>query len=378
MRIAVNTRLLIPGKLEGIGWFTYETLKRITRLSGDNEFFFLFDRPFSEKFVFSDNITPLVLSPQARHPLLWYVWFEYSVNRMLRKINADLFLSPDGYLSLSSGVPSLPVIHDINFMHRPDFHPWLVAKYYRRNFPHFARSAKRIATVSHFSRNDIIRCFGIPPDKIDVCSCAAAISGTLDNEGIRMVKTGMTEGFDYFLYAGSLNKRKNICRLLEAYDIFRNGSGHRIKLMLAGEKLYRYPEMDRTLSAMKFRQDVILTGRLEPELLQKVYSASVALVYVPLYEGFGMPVIEAMNCEIPVIASGCTSLPEVTGDAALLVDPLNVNQIADAMHNIINDENLRTSLVMRGRKRRTLYSWDHTADLLLKSMQRAIDPDSSS
>src|SRR5512139_2040469 len=102
MRIAVNTRLLIKDKLEGIGWFTYETLKRITRKHPEHEFIFLFDRPFDKEFIFAQNIIPVIITPEARHPILWYLWFEYSVPRALKKYKADIFLSPDGYLSLST------------------------------------------------------------------------------------------------------------------------------------------------------------------------------------------------------------------------------------------------------------------------------------
>ena len=111
MLIAVNTRLLLKDKLEGIGWFTYESLKRITKKHSEHNFLFLFDRPFSEEFIFSDNITPIVVGPQARHPLLWYWWFEQSLPKIFHKHEPDLFLSPDGFLSLSYAAPSFATIN---------------------------------------------------------------------------------------------------------------------------------------------------------------------------------------------------------------------------------------------------------------------------
>src|ERR1700749_1712289 len=112
MNIAVNTRLLLEDKLEGIGWFTYETLKRITKNHPEHHFFFLFDRPYSEKFIFGKNVTPIVLFPQARHPFLYYLYFEFAVPAALRRIKADYFISTDGYMPLCSGVKTLNVIHD--------------------------------------------------------------------------------------------------------------------------------------------------------------------------------------------------------------------------------------------------------------------------
>jgi glycosyltransferase involved in cell wall biosynthesis len=374
MRIAVNTRLLLSGKLEGIGWFSFETLKRITLANPGHEFLFLFDRPFSAEFIFSRNITPIVLSPQARHPFLWHAWFEYSLPGILKKTRAELFLSPDGFLSLSTGISSLPVIHDINFIHRPDFHPWLTGKYYNRYFPRFARTAKRIATVSEYSKNDISRSFGISPDRIDVVyNGAGLIYKPLHEPEKAAVKNDLTGGKDYFLYSGSLNRRKNICRLLEAYDLFRNQTGYETKLVLAGSMMHKYPGIDRTHSAMTFGKDVIFTGHLEPSRLRMIYGAALALVYIPFFEGFGIPVLEAMNCDIPVITSNCTSLPEIAGNAALLVDPDDTGSVVDALNRVASDTELRKSLVERARVRRTAFSWDQTAGLLWQSMLKAIN-----
>lgn len=119
MRIVVNTRLLLPNKLDGIGWFSYQTLKRITKQNPDVHFVFLFDRSFSDEFIFSDNITPMIIAPQARHPILYYAWFHWSVKKLLNQLQPDLFLSPDGFLALGAQCKQLPVIHDINFLHNP-------------------------------------------------------------------------------------------------------------------------------------------------------------------------------------------------------------------------------------------------------------------
>ncbi len=374
MRIAVNTRLLLPGKLEGIGWFTFETLKRITRSNPGCQFIFLFDRPFSDEFIFSGNVTPMVLPPPARHPLLWYAWFEYSVPRALKKSKADLFLSPDGFLSLSTSVPSVPVIHDINFMHRPEFHPWLTGNFYRRFFPLFAKKAKRIATVSEYSKNDISTTLNIDAACIDVVyNGAGGAFKPLTPDEKADAKYELAGGSNYFIYVGSFHERKNICRLLESYDLFRSESDTNIKLVMVGEKMHDYRRMTTALEKMSFKNDVIFTGRMELKSLRRAYGAAVALVYIPLFEGFGIPVLEAMYCDTPVITSNCTSLPEVAGDAAMLTDPNNVRSVADSMHRMVKDENYRNMLVERAAERRKLFSWDRTAELLWQSVLKTID-----
>ena len=134
MNIAVNTRVLLKNKLEGIGWFTYETMKRITTNHPEHNFYFIFDRPYSSEFVFSNNVKPIIIGPQARHPVLFYYWFEKSIPKILNQINADIFISPDGFLSLRSQVKCIAVIHDISFMHNPHNFPFGIRNYYQYFF----------------------------------------------------------------------------------------------------------------------------------------------------------------------------------------------------------------------------------------------------
>lgn len=132
MKIAVNTRLLLKGKMEGIAVHAYHVLKRITKAHPEHQFLFLFDRPYSEEFIFSDNITPIALMPQARHPFLFYLWFEFSVGRVLNQSKPALFYSPDGFLSLRADTPSIPVLHDINYEHYPEDLPKVALWYYKK------------------------------------------------------------------------------------------------------------------------------------------------------------------------------------------------------------------------------------------------------
>jgi len=374
MIIAVNTRLLIQGKLEGIGWFTRETLSRITCDHPEHQFLFIFDRPFADEFIFSGNITPIVLSPPTRHPILWYIWFELQIPRILKKYKADLFFSPDGYLSLNTRIKQLAAIHDINFAHRPKDLPWLKAKYYNYFFPRFARKAKRIVTVSYFSKEDINRTYKIENDKIDVVY--NGINSTYiptSEEEKKATKISCSDGKDYFLFIGSLHPRKNICGLLRAFDAFRASVESDTKLLIVGESMFKTSDIELTYEGMRYKDDVVFTGRLGVEELHQILSASLALTFVPFFEGFGIPVIEAMNSGVPVICSNTTSLPEVGGHAVLYVDPFSMNQIKDAMVRIFQEKELRESLIEKGFIQKDKFSWDKTADLLWGSIQICVN-----
>ena len=370
MIIAVNTRLLQKGKLEGIGWFTRETLSRITRNHPEHQFIFLFDRPYDNDFVFSENVKPVVISPPTRHPFLWFLWFEIMIPMVLRKYKADLFLSPDGYLSLNTKVKQLAVIHDINFAHRPKDLPWLTAKYYNYFFPRFAKRAKRIATVSFYSKEDITRTYKIKSDDIDVVYNGVNKLYTPTNELEKeATRRKYTDGKAYFLYIGSLHPRKNICGLLRAYDAFRTSIDSDVKLMITGSEMFKTGDITKTYEGMRFRDDVIFTGRLEIEDLHQVLGAALALTFVPYFEGFGIPVIEGMSAGIPVICSNTTSLPEVGGNAVLYADPFVVSQIKDAMIKIASDVELRADLIEKGKQQQMKFTWDKTADQLWGSIQ---------
>lgn len=370
MIIAVNTRLLILGKLEGIGWFTKETLSRITRDHPEHQFIFIFDRPYSDEFIFSDNITPIVLSPPTRHPVLWFIWFELQIPRILKKYKADLFFSPDGYLSLNSGINQLAAIHDINFAHRPKDLPWLKAKYYNYFFPRFSRKAKRIVTVSFFSKEDIHRTYKIDNDDIDVVynGVNTLYTPTVDQEKAE-TKAKYSNNQDYFLFIGSLHPRKNVCGLLRAFDAFRTTVDTTIKLLVVGESMFKTGEIELTYEGMRYKDDVVFTGRLGNEELHQVLGAALALTFVPFFEGFGIPVIEAMNAGVPVICSNTTSLPEVGGNAVLYVDPYSMSQIKDAMIKIYEDQELREELISKGFVQKEKFSWDKTSELLWGSIQ---------
>ncbi len=365
MKIAVNTRLLLKDKLEGIGWFTYETLKRITRSQKDTSFYFIFDRPFDDSYIFSDNITPVKIGPPARHPFLFYLWFEKSIPYILKKINPDLFLSPDGYLSLKTPVKSLSVIHDLNFEHYPEDLPWLVRKYYQYFFPKFANKAERIATVSEFSKKDIQSCYNVPSAKIDVVyNGANQVYRPLNDAEINITRNNLTKGHPYFIFIGSLIPRKNLIRLFEAFDIYKSQANNHIHLLIVGEKKWWTKEMQAVYTKSEHKDEIIFTGRLQAEELEKTLGSALALTYVSYFEGFGIPIIEAFQAGVPVITSNITSMPEIAGNAALLCDPFDPKSIAEAMYRITQEEDLKTRLTKRGFERLNHFSWDKTAEKL--------------
>jgi glycosyltransferase involved in cell wall biosynthesis len=371
MHIVINARLLIKDKLDGIGWFTYQTIKRMVTKHPEHRFTLVFDRKFPQEFLFADNVEGVVLFPPARHPLLYVWYFEVSLKRYLLKTKPDLFVSTDGFLVLHPSIKQLAVIHDINFYHHPNDLKIAFRHYYNFFFPKFAKIAKRIATVSEYSKSDIAKTYRINDSKIDVVyngiNEGYTPIGLNEKQSIRLK---YTHGKPYFLFVGSQSPRKNLNRLIKAFGIFSELHQKEYFLVLAGSSFWGDDELRKTYEASKVKDRIIFTGRLSQEELTKVVASAFALTFMPYYEGFGIPMIEAMASAVPVIAANTSCLPEIAGDAALYANPYIESDMADAMLQLANDEKLYHSLIQKGLVRTEKYSWDKTGDLLWQSIEK--------
>ena len=365
MRVAVNTRFLLKDHLEGVGGYTHEVCRRLVKRYPQHEFFFLFDRPYSPEFIYSDNVQPLVLFPQARHPWLWKWYFEYSIPRIFKKYQPDVFFSPDGFVSLRSKVRTVIVMHDLAYTHYPEQVSRATYTYYKKYVPKFVRRADAIIAVSEFTKQDIVQQFHIPPDKIHVgyndCKPEFCPLTEVQKTDIKKEHTG---GKEYFFYAGSIHPRKNVARLIRAFDLFKSTSGAPIQLLIAGRKWWQTDAVDNAYEEAQHKKDICFLGYVPNAEMARLMGASMALVYPSLFEGFGVPVLEAMHCEVPIITSDVSSLPEVAGDAALLVNPTSVDSIADAMQQLYRDSTLREKLVRNGQQQRQQFNWEKTVDLV--------------
>ncbi len=372
MRIAINTRFLLSRKMEGFGWYTYETVKRLVERHPEHTFIFFFDRPYDEKFIFGDNVIPVVLFPPARHPLLFMLFFEWSVYRALKKYKADVFFSPDGYLSLRSDVPQIPVIHDLNFEYYPKDLPWVISKYLRSFFPKFAKKASKIVTVSDYSKADIVKLYDIKPKHVKVgWNGVSEKFVPLNVIEKQLTKETFSKGKDYFLFVGALHPRKNVVRLLQAFEAYVAAGGIH-DLVIVGENLWKKKYTYHSMMSGQTAERIHFTGHLPIESLVRVMASAMTFVYVPYFEGFGIPLVEAMKCGIPIISGNLTSLPEVAGKAALYVDPFNVEEITAAMLKMSSDDELRDKLSQKGLKRSQLFSWDSTADVIWETILEVV------
>ena len=374
MKIAVNAKALNKGNSDGVGRFTYETFSRIVKAHPEHQFYFIFDRNYQHNHVFGRNVEPIVVGPPAKHPLAWWYWHEVLLADQLKKIKPDVFVAPDGFLSLSVPTAQVAVIHDLSFEHYPELEKWGRRKYFQHFFPRVAEKASRILTVSNFSKSDICGSYKISPHKIDVAYNAAdPIFAPLTQNQIDDLRFDLTDGCPYFIYVGSIHPRKNVGRMLRAFDRFKDETPSNYKLLMVGNPDFKAPKIEKIYREMHHKKDVIFAGWLSNEHLSKAVGAAEALVFVPIFEGFGIPLVEAMKTNVPIITSSVTSLPEVAGDAALLVDPFSIIEIKNAMTKMATDYNFRNAQASLAFERGKLFNWDNTASLLWSTIQKAIE-----
>lgn len=355
--------------MEGVGWHAYEVIRRLVRDHPDVEFVFFFDGPAEETFIFASNVRPVSLLPPARHPLLYLAWFEWSLPRAMRRHGVDLYFSPEPFMSLRSPVPAVTTVHDIAFVHFPQYVRGLTNHYYHYFFPRYLEQAQRMVAVSEFTRQDVVRHYGIPEDKVLLgCNGCREVFRPLQEEEKKALRQKWTQGQPYFCYVGSIHPRKNVANLLRAFEHFKQRSGLPHRLVLAGRMGWQGGETERAYRENRFREHILLTGYQEERELARILASSVGLTYASRFEGFGVPLLEAMHSEVPILTSRVSSMPEVAGEAALLVEPESVEDIAEGLHRLATQPDLREQLVQAGRKQRQLYSWDRAAAVAAQAL----------
>ncbi len=374
MRIAVNARFLLKDKLEGIGWFTHEVCRRLVNDHPEHEFLFVFDRFFDQDFIFASNVIGVPLPPPARHPLLWYCWFEWSLPFLFRQYQPDVFFSPDGYLSLRSKAPTAMVTHDIAHVHFPEQLPLLVRKYYHYFVPRYIKKAESIITVSNFVKNDIVSTYKVPEKKIRVaCNGAREAFRPLEEAEKAKIKAQYSKGADYFFYLGAVHPRKNVHRLIQAFDLFKQQNNLPVKLLIGGRFAWQTGEVKTAYEQAIHQSDIHFLGYLKEEEVPGLMGAATALTYPSNFEGFGIPILEALHCDVPVITSEVSSMPEVAGEAGILVNPEKVHEIAAAMKVVLVDEKKRSGMIEEGREWRKQFSWEKAAEVCYQGILDAVE-----
>ena len=296
-------------------------------------------------------------------------------------LSAELRRNPVDVLHVQfTAPPFLPCpvvvsIHDLSFEHLPQTFKWRSRKQLRITVRRSVREASQVIALSAHARQDIIDTYKVSPEKVTAIPLAAADHFKPIKNDAELQRVKQTYGIDgdYILTVGAIQPRKNLARLVAAYSRLRRAKpeGNLPKLVLAGKCAWLYDETLRAIAELELKESVILTGYVPEKDLPALYSGALCFVYPSYFEGFGLPPLEAMQCGAPVVVGNQTSLPEVVGDAGVLVDPFDVDALAAAITSVISNSNLRTELGVKGQARAKLFEWRETARQTLTIYQKA-------
>ena len=356
VRIGIDARKLHDF---GIGTYIRNLLRQLARLDRDTEFVVL-ARPadcdalgsLGENFrAVPETVANYSVAEQFRIPFA------------LRREGVTLFHAPHYVLPPLVTCRSVVTIHDCIHLMFPQYLPSRLAlTYARASIVLASRRATRVLTVSESSKRDILRFVDVPADKIDVIYNAYDERFGVEprEEDVVRVRERYQLHDEFVLYAGNVKPHKNLERLIEAFDLVRKRGLEHLKLVLIGDEISKYAALRRAVHKHQLHKYVRFLGYLPEETLAVMYRLAGVFVFPSLYEGFGLPPLEAMASGTPVVTSNLSSLPEVTGDAAVLIDPYDPAAIADGIHRVLTDETLRRDLRTKGLARAQQFSWEQS------------------
>lgn len=358
MKIAIDAR---KWRDYGIGTYVRNLVRHLAHLDRETTYFLFCDRADEATLRdLAENFVPVV-EASGKYGLAEH----YSIPHKLRRLGVDLFHSPHYVLPLLTRKPAVVTVHDCIHLLFPQYLPNRLAYQYARFMMGSAvRRSRLVLTVSEASRRDILRFYPeADPERVQVVPNAIdeVLLEDPGEEEMQRVKERYQIRGRFILYVGNIKPHKNLDRLVLAFSLLKQRPGHEdVKLLIIGDQLHQQGFLRRAVESARVRQDVRFFGFVPDQTLSALYRLASVFAFPSLYEGFGLPPLEAMACGTPVVTSRISSLPEVVGDAAVLVDPLSVDDIASGLERVLTDENLRRDLVARGKARVRQFSWERS------------------
>jgi len=373
MTIGFDIRSLLDKYYSGVSEYTLNLLTELLKQDDKNNYALYYNcgRDLSGRLpkLSSKQVTTVA----TRYPNKLFNYFLQKIVRwpkldQVLKLNAktDVFLAPHiNFLSLSSAPKKVLTIHDLSFLRYSEFFSWRKNFWHRLiNVPKLVKQFDAIVAVSEHTKMDIVELLGFSAEKIKVIYAGLnpELRPVLDIKELDLVRQKYNLPNKFILYLGNIEPRKNISGLITAFNLLKNKTGDRdLKLVVAGATGWKIKETFGAWQLSPYSDDIVFLGYVDKPDKAAIYSLARVFAYPSFYEGFGFPPLEAMACGTPVVASCASSLPEVLGSAALLVDPDNAAEIATALEEAITNEPLRQQLALAGLKQAAQFNWSKTA-----------------
>jgi glycosyltransferase involved in cell wall biosynthesis len=360
----------------GVGRFVRGIVGALIDLDRENQYTLMYtppDKGIQKGLLYrAPNVVgrPFILSERVLN-LLWY---KLGIPLPIETVGgrADVYYFPDFALPPVRNGRSVITIHDLSFLLVPDCAEDGLRAHLERIVPASVREADFITADSENTRNELTTLLDAPPDRVEVVygGVDARFRPVRDTEALEGIRQKYGLQFPFVLYVGTIEPRKNLARLLRAFTNLRSRHRIRHRLVVAGGLGWLYQDVLREIDELAAEHEVVFLGRVVDDDLPALYSLADVFVFPSLYEGFGLPPLEAMACGCPVVCSDTSSLPEVVGDAAVLVSPFDVDGISDALATLIADPDRRADLGERGLLRSREFTWESSARRLLDVFRR--------
>jgi glycosyltransferase involved in cell wall biosynthesis len=366
MRIGIDARLVYYTRA-GIGQYTLHLADALARSFPGDQFTLLQDRRHRQPLVKADNVAVATSFVPSHHRLE-----QRLLPLIMRGIHTDVFHSPDFIPPLQMPGRFIITIHDLAFLIYPHFLTQDSARYYGQ-IDRAVRHASQIIAVSESTKNDVVRMLGAPEEKISVIHEAAdPVFVPLDRQtALQYVRSIYGIPDEFILFVSTIEPRKNVSGLLRAYRRLVDDYKLTPPLVLVGSKGWLYDDVEAEVGRLQLEPYCHFLGRVSTPDLLNLYNAARCLIHPAFYEGFGLTPLEAMACGTPTVVSNVSSLPEVVGDAALLVDPRHDEEITVALWRILTDQALWLELQTKGFQRAAAFSWDRAAEQTMAVYQKA-------
>lgn len=344
----------------GTETYSTELIKALSKIDRKNEYILYTPLDISDKLPnLGTNFTQKIL-PFGKF------WTQLRLSYEFLYEKPDVFFVPAHTLPLVVPKNSVVTLHDLGFKHYPELYSSTDLNYHNWAMGHSVKNVKHIIAISEFTKKDIMKYFTIDPTKISV------IYEGYDQDVFKPLKNRNNSEKPYILFIGRLEEKKNIVGMIKSYEILRKENKIRHQFILAGSPGFGYEKIQSQISSLddEIKKDILLPGYVSQEKYVQLLKSADILFFCSFFEGFGLPPLEAMACGVPVVASNRTSIPEICGKAALLVDPEKPFEMAVALSKIINDTGLRKALISKGIARATLFSWEKCAKETLEVFEK--------
>jgi glycosyltransferase involved in cell wall biosynthesis len=367
--------LLLNDNFSGVQYYIENLTKAMGGISKTIEVDILLPQNYGGNIQLCDHLYPRKLTIDTTKRITRIFFEHFQLMNYVKKNHYPLLHSPGYILPYRGFVPSVVTIHDLIALDYPEYCLRESSAYFKLCLPHSIKNASKIIAVSHRVKSDILRRYNVSPDKIEVIyhGISEKILQVKDNQTLHRIRNIYHLPESYLLFVGNIEPKKNIERIIQAFQLLKRTTEIKQKLVVTGKKGWKYQSIFKLVNDLHLKDDIFFTGYVPEEDLSSIYSLADVFVFPSLYEGFGIPPLEAMACKVPVLVSNRGALPEVTGGVCLQVDPFNIEAMAKGIYRLLTEDALRKWQIAEGEKWVKNFTWDKAAAQTLRIYEKILN-----